>query len=81
MKRLGLYDDAVGHGHLQRHFDNVVNDSTNITQSYSNKFGSFETRESLFAGPSGQFAKFESTWEILSDGTRRLTTVIPFGGR
>ena len=81
MKRLGLYDDAVGRGHLQRHFDDVVNDSTNITGSYSNKFGNFETRESLFAGPSGQFSKFESTWEILSDGTRRLTTVIPFGGR
>lgn len=81
MKRLGLYDDAVGRGHLQRHFDGVVNDPTNITRSYSNKFGNFETRDSLFAGPSGQFAKFESTWEILADGTRRLTTVIPFGGR
>lgn len=80
MKRLGLYDDAVGRGYLQRHFDDVVNDPTNITRSYSNKFGNFETRESLFAGPSGQFVKFESTWEILADGTRRLITVIPFGG-
>jgi YD repeat-containing protein len=81
MRRLGIWDDATGRGRLQSHFDDVVNDPTNITRSYSNKFGKFETRESLFAGPSGQFAKFESTWEVLADGTRRLTTVIPFGGR
>ncbi len=81
MRRLGLWDDAAGRARLQSHFDDVVNDPTNITQSFSNKFGNFEVRESLFAGPSGQFAKFETTWEILSDGTRRLTTVIPFGGR
>ena len=80
MRRLGLFDDVAGRAHLQRHFDDVVNDPTNITRSYSNNFGNYEVRESLFAGPSGQFAKFETTWEILADGTRRLTIVIPFGG-
>ncbi len=38
-----------------------------------------ETRESLLSGPGG-FLQIESTWEILSDGTRRFTTVIPRGG-
>ncbi len=81
MRRLGFFDDAASRKLLQSHFDDVVNDASNITKSYTNKYGTFEVRESLFAGPSGQFAKFESTWEVLADGTRRLTTVIPFGGR
>jgi RHS repeat-associated protein len=81
MKRLGLFNDTTGRRLLRSHFDDVVNDATNVTRRYSNQYGGFEVRESLFAGPSGQFAKFESTWEVLSDGTRRLTTVIPFGGQ
>jgi filamentous hemagglutinin len=80
MKRLGLVDDASSRTLLKRHFGKVVNDNTNIIKSYSNKYGNFEVRESLFAGPSGKFSKFESTWEILNSGNRRMTTVIPFGG-
>jgi len=37
----------------------------------------FITKDSLFAGPSGKFAHFESTWEVMNDGTLRLTTMIP----
>ena len=81
MRRLGLFDDAAGRQILQRHFDGVVNDATNITRRSTNRYGTFEVRESLFAGPSGQFAKFESTWQLLPNQTRRLTTLIPFGGQ
>ena len=38
-----------------------------------------EVLESLLAGPGG-FLKVESIWQILSDGSRKLTTTIPFGG-
>ena len=43
------------------------------------EYGSFQARESLFAGPGG-FIKFESTWQVLEGGQFRFTTAIPFGG-
>ena len=79
MKRLGVEDTAEGRKMLQEHFDTVVKDDSNVLSTFKNEYGNFEIRESLFAGPSGKFAKFKSTWEILSDGNRRLTTVIPIG--
>ena len=76
MKRLGATP-----GEIAEHLTGVVQDASNIAQTYTNKWGTYEVRESLFAGRSGQFAKLQSTWEVMADGTRRLTTVIPFGGR
>ena len=57
---------------------------SNITSSCSKTLPNGTTinndvRESLLAG-SGGFLKVESTWQILSDGSRKLTTTIPFGG-
>jgi hypothetical protein len=79
MRRLGVPDNAAGRALLQSHFDDVVQDSSNIVRTWTNKHGSFELRESLFAGPGG-FAKFESSWQVMDDGTRRLTTMVPRGG-
>jgi filamentous hemagglutinin len=39
---------------------------------------SLEKRESLFIGPSGHSLKLATTFEILPDGARRLTTIFPF---
>lgn len=50
----------------------------NIVRSFSNEYGKFEVRESLFMGPSGKAAKFESTFKVREDGVRELSTVIPF---
>ncbi len=80
MKRLGVADNAEGRALLQEHFDKAVRDPTNVSSEFENQFGRFEVRESLFAGPSGKFAQFRSTWEVMDDGSRRLTTVIPIGG-
>ena len=79
MKRLGVPDNVNGQLLLQNHFDSVVNDPSNIIKTWTTKESQFEIRESLFSGPGG-FAKFESAWEVLSDGTRRFTTVIIKGG-
>jgi len=79
MARLGVEDGPAGRALLQQHFDDVVRDPTNVVKRFTNDHGTFEVRESLFAGPSGQFAKFESTWQVTDNG-RRLTTVIPRGG-
>ena len=79
MERHGLRG-SNGRSLLQSHLDAVVRDSTNVAREFSNQYGTFQIRESLFAGPSGAFAKFETTWQLMPDGSLRLTTLIPFGG-
>lgn len=44
---------------------------------FSNQFGKFEVRESFSIEPSGRAANFQSIFQILNDGTRKLSTVIP----
>ncbi|WP_211314281.1 hypothetical protein, partial [Salinicola socius] len=78
MKRLGVPDTVAGRKMLTEHLQAAVNTEGNIARTFSNQYGNFEVRESLFMGSSGQAAKFESTFQILEDGTRRLSTVIPF---
>ena len=50
---------------------------SNVINTFSNQYGKFEVRESLFIGPSGKAANFQSTFQVLDDGTRKLSTVIP----
>ncbi|MBW5329251.1 hypothetical protein EST44_26775 [Escherichia coli] len=50
-------------------------------QPFSTQYGNFEVRESLFASPSGNFVKFETTYQVLPNGTRVFNTVIPKGGQ
>ena len=78
LARVGVYDNSAGRALLQSHLDGVAGDASSIARSYSNNFGSFQVRDSLFSGPGG-FLKFESTWQVADDGLR-LTTVIPMGG-
>lgn len=80
MKRLGVTDDETERSVLRHHFHAVVNEASNVVRRFTTPYGTFEIRESLCAGPSGKLAQFTSTWELLFDGTRRLTTVIPKGG-
>lgn len=49
----------------------------NVIKSFTNQYGVFEVRESLFMGPSGQAATFQSTFHVLDDRTRKLSTLIP----
>jgi hypothetical protein len=56
----------------------VVASKNNIARTFENEYGSYQIRESLFAGPGG-FLKLASTWEVTPGGLR-LTTVIPMGG-
>ena len=81
MARLGFYDNPESRNLVRRHLENVPLDSSNIADTFTNKWGTFEVRESLIAGPSGKFAVLKSTWEVMQDGTRRLSTVIVHGGK
>jgi hypothetical protein len=84
MNRLGIHNTPAGRAYLSSHLHGVVQDPSNIVETFTKTLPDgrtfrSEVRESLLSGPGG-FLKLESTWEILSDGTRRLTTIIPFGG-
>ena len=81
MKQLGVPDNPTGHKILSDHLVQAANTPSNIanqfTKTVKGRTLTFITKDSLFAGPSGKFAHFESTWEVSVDGTLRLTTMIP----
>ena len=84
MNRIGIQNTAEGWKYLTQHLQQIAQDSANVVRTIRKTLpdGStvtLEIRESLLSGPGG-FMKLESTWEILADGTRRLSTVMPFGG-
>jgi len=78
LARIGIYDNPEGRVLLQENFNQAVATDDNIVQSFTNKYGSFQVRDSLLSGPGG-FLRLETTWEV-TNGGYRLTTVIPFGG-
>ena len=78
--RLGITDTKSGHLILEKHFNEVVRNPSNIVQKFTNEYGIFETRQSLLAGPSGKFARLETTFEVLPDKSRRFITTICKGG-
>jgi filamentous hemagglutinin len=78
LARVGVFDNAAGRSALEQHFNEVASSKNNVMRSFSTKFGNFEIRDSLFAGPRG-FIHFETTWQVADDGLR-LITAIPHGG-
>jgi hypothetical protein len=80
LRRLGHFDTPGDRAIIQRYLQRLVRDPSNITQTYVNEYGTFVVRQSLYIGPSGAAAMFESTWQLVG-GQYRLTTVIPVGGR
>jgi hypothetical protein len=73
-----VYDNAAGRALLASHFDMVLATDSNIVRTWTDEWGTHQIRESIFVGPYGVL-KFESSWQVMSDGFR-LETVIPFGG-
>ncbi len=77
MKRLGVPDNASGYQMLTEHLALSVKTEGNVVNTFTNQFGKFEVRESLLMEPSGKAANFQSTFQVLEDGTRKLSTIIP----
>lgn len=80
MKRLGVPDTPAGREILTNHFTEVARTEGNISRAFSNQYGNFEVRDSMFIGPSGKAVKFERTFHILENGIRRFSTAIPLRG-
>lgn len=57
--------------------DKMAKTEGNVVNTFTTQFGKFEVRESLFMGSSGKAANFQSTFHVLEDGTRKLSTIIP----
>ncbi|MDF9878676.1 RHS repeat-associated core domain-containing protein [Cellulosimicrobium cellulans] len=74
---IGVHDNDLGRALIADHLDMAAHGESNILRKYSDQYGDFEIRESLFLGPNGAL-KIESTWEITEAGPK-LTTVIPYG--
>ena len=83
LNRIGISNTAQGRQILTQALEKAAKDPSNITKTFTKTIDgavqTFETRESLLAGPGG-FIKIESTWEVLADGVRRFSRMIPFGG-
>ncbi|MED0063790.1 hypothetical protein [Escherichia marmotae] len=81
MKQLGVPANPSGYKILTGHLTDVAGNPSNIANRFSKvidgKDVQFVTKDSLFSGPGGKFAQFESTWQVLDNGSLRLTTVIP----
>lgn len=81
---VGIFDDNSGRNRIIGHLTDTVNRSDNISQTFVKKIDGvdrkFEIRESLLSGPMG-VRKVESTFEVMSDGQRRFSTMILKGGK
>ncbi|WP_234413014.1 hypothetical protein [Microvirgula aerodenitrificans] len=77
MERLGLSNNASGQEILADHFKMVSQGKGNIINSFTNKYGSFEVRDSLLIGSSGKAVKLETTFQKMPDGSRRVIATIP----
>lgn len=89
MQRLGLWNTPEARELVREHLQQVVQTPNNVveqfTRTFIDKSGTIaevdiEVRESLLAGSSGKFAKVESSWEVMPDGTRKFVSAKIFGG-
>ena len=81
MRRLGLPTNESGTAFLIEHFNKVINTEGNVIKKYTNEFGDFEIRESFILGPSGKGAVLQTSFQIMSNGTRKFVTTIPKEGK
>lgn len=78
LARIGITDTPEGRALIRANFNESLSSDSALVRSFTTKFGDFQVRESLFAGPRG-LLKFETTWEV-TEGGYRLITVVPYGG-
>ncbi|OUI77626.1 hypothetical protein HK18_05145 [Commensalibacter intestini] len=80
MRRLGIHEDVRGKGLLLDHFNKVIKDPSNIVDTFERNNQFFEVRHSLLFGPSGKATMLETTFESMSNNTKRFITTIPKEG-
>jgi len=76
MEHLGILDTGENRDMIRDHLIDAARQPDNISGSFCNQYGEFITKESMLPGPTGRFAKVESTWMVMPNHRLRLTTVI-----
>ena len=79
MKKLGIFEDVIGKNILIEHFKVTPQLKGNTINTFENKWGKFEERESFLIGPSGKATVFHTTYKIESNGNMTFVTTIPKG--
>jgi RHS repeat-associated protein len=84
MEYLSLTDTEQNRALIRDHLVDAARQPNNISGGFCNQYGEFVIKESIIAGPTGRFAKVQSTWQVLPNKVLRLSTVIikrtgPFG--
>ncbi|MEU6268587.1 hypothetical protein [Saccharopolyspora shandongensis] len=79
LNRIRIFDTLDGHAALKRHLEQVVRSDENIVRTFTDEYGTYQIRDSLFAGPGG-FLQLETAWQVTPQGLR-LTTIIPRRGK
>ncbi|MBY6232793.1 hemagglutinin repeat-containing protein, partial [Halomonas sp. DP4Y7-1] len=81
LSHIGIHDTAEGRRILIDHFNDVASDSSSVVRTFSETHNGvsqkFTVRGSLLSGPGG-FARLETTFETMPDGTSRFITTIPY---
>ena len=83
LSSIGIYNDKNGREIINKSLNETLSIRNSVKDTYSKnidgKYHRFEAREGIITGPGG-IRKFESHFEIMNDGSRRLTTIIFKGG-
>lgn len=79
MKKLGIFEDVIGKNILIEHFKVTPQLKGNTINTFENKWGKFEERESFLIGPSGKATVFHTTYKIENNGNMTFVTTIPKG--
>jgi len=79
MKMLGVSDTLEGRALLRENLEAAALNGDNVTKGWSTQYGNYVLKESLFAGPSGRFALFRSSWRVFDDGSLLFSSLTIIG--
>lgn len=79
MKTLGVSNTLEGRTLVRENLEAAALAEDNITKAWSTQYGDYVLKESLFAGPSGRFALFRSSWRVFDDGSMLFSSLTIIG--
>ncbi|TJZ50100.1 type IV secretion protein Rhs [Streptomyces piniterrae] len=77
-RSIGFHDTPASRAYVTQHLKEATQ-SGFFSETFTNKWGDFGKINSVIYGPHG-IRGLQSTWQIMDDGSLRLSTVIPSGG-
>ncbi|MFD4242802.1 putative T7SS-secreted protein [Streptomyces sp. NPDC058525] len=78
LKSIGFSDTPASREYVRNHLREAVKNG--LEETYTDQWGTFGKTHSVIMGPSGM-REAEAMWQMMPDGSPRLTTVIFKGGK